>query len=609
MQIPVELAAPPAEFSLMPFWFWNDDLDREEILRQMTDFERHGVSGFVIHPRVGLPRSLPWMSPALLDFYEFAIAEAARRGFKVILYDEAMYPSGSSCGQVVAANPAFRCRGLAAVELPEHHRLVLAPGENLVARVAGFNDRHVAVFDRPIDSVIRGVHYIDEGPGEDEPPAGDILNPDAVDKFIELVYDGFAARLEPYFGSTVIGIFTDEPSLLGRCRSPEVRPGTTGILTEVNRILGYDFTPFLPALWSDRVPQAEKHRAEYRRALLIRLEETYYTRLQRWCERHHLALMGHPEGPDHIGALRFCDPPRQDVVWRWVLPDTPSALDGEQSTQAKCSSSAMAHLGRRRNLNEYCGAYGHEMTWDEMNWLSDWCLVRGVNQLIPHAFFYSVRGVRRDERPPDVGPHAVWWDRYRSYADRCRRLCWLNTDSRQLCRVAILGDSYHLPWAAAKWCFQHQYDFNYLEEKLLGNAAAVTADGVDIRDFHYEVVLADGPVSAAAEAALAPLGARLVRFSADAGFSLPEWCPPTVKVTPSAPALRVRHLVKADCHWFLLFNEEAPELDLEVEWPVTGERREFNAAAGTLTPLDAERSLHWLPHQLRVFCIVPPAVH
>src|SRR5690606_39934544 len=68
-----------------------------------------------------------------------------------------------------------------------------------------------------------------------------------------------------------------------------------------------------------------------------------------------------------------------------------------------------------------CGAYGHELTWDEMTWLAHWCFIRGVNWLFPHAFYYSVRGPRRDERPPDVGPHAAWWDRYGEYADACRR--------------------------------------------------------------------------------------------------------------------------------------------------------------------------------------------
>jgi len=44
---------PPREFSVLPFWFWNDELDAEEIRRQIGDFGAHGVHGFVILPCVG----------------------------------------------------------------------------------------------------------------------------------------------------------------------------------------------------------------------------------------------------------------------------------------------------------------------------------------------------------------------------------------------------------------------------------------------------------------------------------------------------------------------------------------------------------------------------
>ena len=56
--IPADLSNPPREFSVMPFWFWNDALNADEIIRQIDDFQQHGVDGFVIHPRVGLPRDL-----------------------------------------------------------------------------------------------------------------------------------------------------------------------------------------------------------------------------------------------------------------------------------------------------------------------------------------------------------------------------------------------------------------------------------------------------------------------------------------------------------------------------------------------------------------------
>ena len=149
-------------------------------------------------------------------------------------------------------------------------------------------------------------------------------------------------------------------------------------------------------------------------------------------------------GSMDIGTERYFQIPGQDLVWRYVEPG-PTGLNGQHSTMAKCASSAMIHLGYRRNSNELYGAYGHNLTWDEMLWLANWCFVRGHNLLIPHAFYYSVRGPRVDERPPDVGPNAVWWPDYKPYADACRRLSWLNTDSRHICELAVLCEATWLP--------------------------------------------------------------------------------------------------------------------------------------------------------------------
>ena len=144
----------------------------------------------------------------------------------------------------------------------------------------------------------------------------------------------------------------------------------------------------------------------------------------------------------------------------------------------------MIHLRRRRNSNEYCGAYGHNFTFGEMKWLTNWLIVRGCNLLYPHAFYYSVRGPRIDERPPDVGPNSAWWDKYKPFADSVSRLCWLNTDSKHVSELAILGLNNHLPWQAAKICFQNQRDFNYLEARHLWEDAQVDQNGIRIAGMH-----------------------------------------------------------------------------------------------------------------------------
>lgn len=511
--LPAEFIDPPREFSLVPFWFWNDELAADEIRRQIADFQAHGVQAFVIHPRVGLPRHQGWMSEELIAMMRVAIDEAKGRGMSVVLYDEGMYPSGSSSGQVVAEDSRFQCRGMVRRPVGSPR----ADDEEILLVRDGWE-----VVDRPIDSVVRGLHYVGEGPEEDEPPAADLLNPDAVASFLRHVYDRYAAAFGPEFGGTVRGIFTDEPSLLGRPREKDVLPGTRDFLPHVERLTGVDLRPNLLSLWDE----TSEARAVYVRALRLRLEETYYAPLRAWCLAHGLPLMGHPERPDDLSALAYFDVPGQDLVWRWVLPG-PSAIEGAQSTQAKAAASAARLGGKRRNSNEFAGAYGHELTFQEFNWLADWCFVRGTNLFFPHAFYYSQRGLRKDERPPDVGPNSPWWANFAAFAAYCARLSWLNTDSEHVCHVAIRERDGSLPWEPAKTLFQAQIDFVYLPEDAPSPF----------------------PVTVGHEVDLDAIRARI----------------PTALSIESHPDLRLRHVRKEGRDWFFLHNEGGDALTLEIE--------------------------------------------
>ncbi len=621
-----EFRDPPREFSVMPFWFWNDDLNDEEIVRQIADFEAHGVYGFVIHPRIGLPRDIGWLSPRMLHAMHVAVDEAVRRKMYVILYDEGMYPSGSSAGQVVARNPSHAARGLAKIDLEPGENPRLEDGWKLVVTLDRPNGRRMAVVERPTGGVIRGLHYLGEETGkieEELPPAGDILNPAAVSSFIELVYDRYAQEFGEHFGKTILGIFTDEPSPTGRGGQRGIQAGNAALFDQIGGILGYDFKPFLADLWYDDGPDAAQHRADYHRAIAICLEENYYRRLSQWCRQHGVALTGHPGGSMDIGAERYFQMPGQDLVWRMVVPG-PKALEGADSTTAKCASSAMVHLGRRRNANELYGAYGHELTYDEMEWLASWCLVRGHNLLYPHAFYYSMRGPRKDERPPDVGPNAAWWDRYQPYADYCRRLSWLNTDSQHVCEVAILAEPARLPDLSAKTCYQHQRDFNYLEIRHLGEDAQVEPDGVHLAGMCYRAVILDGAlhVPAGAMPALQKLaanerlillgsspyvaqlkGARILATAEELPAAIDALVRPDLGLAPASESIRYRHVVKEGRHFYILFNEEESPVTARIDLSVRGSRQWLDPFTAAATPSLAAETVVFEPHQLKVLTV------
>ena len=53
---------PFRRFGPVPFWFWNDDLDRNELLRQLRAFHDAGCGGVIPHARVGLSRRIGYLS-------------------------------------------------------------------------------------------------------------------------------------------------------------------------------------------------------------------------------------------------------------------------------------------------------------------------------------------------------------------------------------------------------------------------------------------------------------------------------------------------------------------------------------------------------------------
>ncbi len=192
-----------------------------------------------------------------------------RLGLRIVLYDEASYPSGSANGAVVAENPEFAARCLVRAE----QVVEVAPGEVRYARPSlgrGLWDRRiatvvldaggpqrvepdahglvrldrpgthrvVAVFDVPSGGTIRGAHAFQDDGSPLAPAASDLMNPEAVAAFRRLTHDAYAEHLGPWFGTTVVGLFTDEPSVGGRDPRTDSFPWTPGLEDDLADLSG-----------------------------------------------------------------------------------------------------------------------------------------------------------------------------------------------------------------------------------------------------------------------------------------------------------------------------------------------------------------------------------
>ena len=141
---------------------------------------------------------------------------------------------------------------------------------------------------------IRGVFPDEESGSLTAPPAGDILNPDAVACFLRLTHDRYYQHLKEFFGTTIIAMFTDEPQVMGRnpLRPANPMPFTPGLIEWLAERWGEDPRPWLPALWVDYGPGTGAFRRRFKAAIQERLEEVFFAAQSRWCAEHGIALTG-----------------------------------------------------------------------------------------------------------------------------------------------------------------------------------------------------------------------------------------------------------------------------------------------------------------------------
>lgn len=570
-----EIQSPSVEFTPIPFWFFNDMPEEDRIKKQLEDYVEKGVNGIVLHPRIGVPKEVPYLSGKYFEAVRFIVKTASELNMKIVLYDEGMYPSGSAHGMVVAKNPEYASKGIRLASEEELAALKNAQTSSKnVEVVTQFSDGKYLVYTFT-GGTIRGIHFGEDDGEAGAPAAADILNADAVEEFIRLTHDRYYEELKEYFGNTVIAFFTDEPSALGRNASyfREWLPGLEQELLENGGKLEE-----LEGLFT------REHNATteiYHKLIKKHLREIFYRRLSEWCENHGIALMGHPEVSDDVEEELYFHIPGQDLIMRRVAPET-GGLTEFDSVQAKLPADIARHLGRRRNANECFGVcFRNKIPWyfkaEDMKWYIDWLGIRGVNLFVPHAFYYSVAGARKEERPPDVGPNNIWWPYYRQFSDYIKRLSYLMTDSVNGAKVAVLCHNNQVPYKEVAALFENQVEFNYLPIALLPECK-VEEGRLCIREYRYEAVL--NVTNEAWDKALYDVigqesGVQVFHSSQELLDTMEENAEQyfkysALRVGKGCKNLRVSALQKLSTQMYLFSNEGQETLEADVAVPVHG---------------------------------------
>ena len=227
--------APPREMGILPFWFWNGEMDEKEMEWQLREYKSKGIPGIFIHGRFGL--KVPYASDAWFEKVKIAVARAKEIGIDTWIYDEMNWPSGTAERKVPTQFPHLRQKYLELVALnvdgplftfleATDNRYVNTGDSYPIAAFGCTEEEFQSEIRNPIDltqnlSFERVIPW--EAPEgkwrllyfleKEVPYYIDALNPESTNRFIALTHDRYHQAVGKDFGSAVPGFYTDEPAM------------------------------------------------------------------------------------------------------------------------------------------------------------------------------------------------------------------------------------------------------------------------------------------------------------------------------------------------------------------------------------------------------------
>ena len=440
---------PPSEYRPAPFWALNDDLTPDRLKEEIAAMDEAGIGGFFLHSRPGL--KTPYLKEEWFEALEACLEEAEDRDMLPWLYDEDRWPSGTAGGRLTKEEEEFRARHLF-VYLGEEAEgkkegvplgtfaCERGPGGDLGKsfRELGSEEEGQEVLQSEKEILVDFYwDYMSPSSWFNDQSYLDILNPEAVDGFLDSTYREYAERFGDDFGRLIPGIFTDEPHFapLDR-RGGATLPWTKDLEVVFRKKKGYSLLENLPCLVL-RVGNWPAVRHDYWRVLTDRFLSSFCQPVYDWCEENDLLFTGHywehgfPSPASQgtpMAPLAYMGWPGIDLLGKNVDKGKSSGLKVQEQTghiqMVKSASSVARQFGRERVLSETYGGGGWDLSFKDQKEMAAWQGVLGVDYVCLHLSLYSLRGGRKRDFPPSFGPEQPWWKHYRKMADYVSRLSY-----------------------------------------------------------------------------------------------------------------------------------------------------------------------------------------
>ena len=402
---PKEFMDPGKEYRGITLWMLNDELELDEIVRQLEGFAEAGWGAVIGRTFNGLRTE--YLSDEWMVMIERIIDRARELGVRVWLQAGYM-PSG-----IPDLDPQRAHQGLAMRPKGE----ALAEGETVLCE----DDEYIYVA-RALDTVL------------------DLLNGDAVTDYLDLAYrDPWYSRFGEDFGETVEAIWVDEPHF--RPPLPPWSPRLPDVFAEQ---WGYDITEHVPSLLRP-VGDYHKIRHHYWRTVLGMFLEAYFHRVGQWCAEHDVKFSGHLMGEDTLnsqiawtGATMPCYAAMQlpgidHLTMSLTWPSHKKFL-----LAPKQVASAAGQLGKSEVLAEMYAVSSQRITFEDRKQIANWMAVLGINYRCYHGSFYSMRGRRKRIYVPHLSYQQPWWPENRLIADHFARLSYALRRGQTLADVLVL---------------------------------------------------------------------------------------------------------------------------------------------------------------------------
>jgi len=496
-----------AEYRGVPFWSWNDELDPQELSRQVKEMKKAGLGGHFMHARKGLVTE--YMGPSWLECIKSTVKASKEAGLKAWLYDENCWPSGTGGGAIPALNAAYvACRLCWELVSPAGFKpreravatFLVKPADGRLADVRPQDPKTAVRRAKPDDQIL---HFYAEPVRHGNPwDYTDLLNPKAVKEFIHHTYQGYSTLVRREFGKTVPGIFTDEPQW------SRPIPWSTCLPNAFKKLNGYDLLDSLPML-AFETGDYQAFRYDFWYAATQLFVESFTRQIGEWCGKRKIALTGHLNAEDSLASQMSCVGAAMPHYQHMQTPGI-DHLCRRITDPLLCKQvSSVAHqFGGRRVLSEMFGCAGWNISFEELKWIAEWQLVQGVDLICQHLSLYSLRGCRKRDYPPSLHYQQPWWDDYKLLNDYFARLTLMLTRGKHVADILLLHtiesawtsyrpddssevDALNADLVALSSALLGMHcDFDFGDESILAEHGRTQSDGtLRIKSCTYSVVI------------------------------------------------------------------------------------------------------------------------